>query len=182
MSIDEGSLPATHIHKVIEEAILIRHLIEQETQRSPRAREDVAARHVAALVRDAQCGQTEASGRNARYGTRVVAGGEGAILHLSRRRAGLPPEVEEDCALDIIEKLVVGERRWSRGVAGGRAAAGRPHRCQSSNGNASIVLPNSARLSRRLKDVFGADELMKVRFRTSATEAQLKRFSQCQEE
>jgi len=53
---------------------------------------------------------------------------------------------------------------------------------RSSNGNASIVLPNSASHSRRLKGVFGADELMKVRFRTSATEAQLKRFSQRQEE
>jgi hypothetical protein len=50
------SLPCIHMHEVVEETVLVRHLVEKETQRSLDTRNKAGAGHVAALVRDAEGG------------------------------------------------------------------------------------------------------------------------------
>jgi len=50
------SLPCIPIHEVVEETVLVRHLVEKETQRSLDTRNNAGAGHVAALVRDAEGG------------------------------------------------------------------------------------------------------------------------------
>src|SRR5882762_8822672 len=47
-------LPGVHIHEVVEETVLVRHLVEKETQRSLDTRNNAGAGHVATLVRNAK--------------------------------------------------------------------------------------------------------------------------------
>ena len=102
-----------HVDKVEEEAVFVVQIVGDKSQGVPNAVGDFRRLSVAAVVADAQTGQAESCGGDARHHARVVAVGESAIFHLAALGAGLVPKKLKTGALDFIKKLLVGSFKWS---------------------------------------------------------------------
>ena len=95
---------------MVEEAVLLLHMVRQEAQRGDHARADVVRRQIAALVADAHGGQPEAGGGDAGGAAMIgTAIGQRAIAHQAAATAGFVPEKQECAADNFFQQLFVGE-------------------------------------------------------------------------
>ena len=90
-----NALTRAAVHEVIIETALVRQLVPEETQRVQHALLDVLARRVFSFVRDAERGETEARGGDARDFARVLAVGAAPIFDQPGLRISGFPEKEE---------------------------------------------------------------------------------------
>ena len=124
------------------------HFLPQKQKRRQNALADFGRRSVAALVADAQRGQSEAGGGNAGRGFVFRRAHVGAILGEAGVRVGLLPEVEETGVLKFFEKLVV--LRGNR--SGGRIL---PERRSSRDGRQKVAPGQGHTPSRKIEEHTG---------------------------
>src|SRR5215467_4756950 len=95
-----------------KEAVLVVQIVGNESQGIANAIGDFGRLSVAAMICDAETGQAEPRGGDARHRVRVIAIRESAIFYLPGLGAGLIPKKLKAGALDFIEELLVGSLKW----------------------------------------------------------------------
>ena len=101
-------LAGFYVVEVVEEAMLVGHLVEMKVERSDDLLLDAIGGEVAALVGDAECGEAEASGGDAGSKVSVEFAGGGlvgcAVENLAGRGIGLLGEVETAGSLQLFQE------------------------------------------------------------------------------
>src|SRR5690242_3869852 len=96
-----------------EEAVFVVQIVGDKTQRVSNSIGDFRRLSVTAMVTNAQAGQTESGGRDARHGVRIITIRQSAVFYLPSFQASFIPKEFKTDALYFFEQLLVGslERR-----------------------------------------------------------------------
>ena len=105
------------VREMIEESTVVGHRLPEKPKRGNHAIARILEGHVAALLTDAEGGQSETSGRDACHDPRVRLPNMAAVFHQAGLSIPLLPEVLEVRSFDLLQKNVIfGRERGGGGL------------------------------------------------------------------